>query len=166
MFFPGQNMDIMMAQTLVKCCDSFPLMAIPFFMLVGTLMSEGGLARKLVNVAEVLTGDRPGGLANAAILASMLFAAISGSGPATAAAIGGIMIPSMIKQGYDRSFSASLLASSSTIGPVIPPSIPMITYSACIGCSTVAMFAAGAVHPCLQEERLPGEQVLHLPRKD
>ena len=108
MFFPGQNMDIMMAQTLVKCCDSFPLMAIPFFMLVGTLMSEGGLARKLVNVAEVLTGDRPGGLANAAILASMLFAAISGSGPATAAAIGGIMIPSMIKQGYDRSFSASL----------------------------------------------------------
>lgn len=145
MFFPGQNMDIMMAQTLVKCCDSFPLMAIPFFMLVGTLMSEGGLARKLVNVAEVLTGDRPGGLANAAILASMLFAAISGSGPATAAAIGGIMIPSMIKQGYDRSFSASLLASSSTIGPVIPPSIPMITYSACIGCSTVAMFAAGVI---------------------
>lgn len=144
-FFPGQNMDIMMAQSLVKCCDSFPLMAIPFFMLVGTLMSEGGLAKKLVHVAETLTGNKAGGLANAGILASMLFAAISGSGPATAAAIGGIMIPSMIKQGYAPEYSASLLASGSTIGPVIPPSIPMITYSACIGCSTVAMFAGGVI---------------------
>lgn len=144
-FFPGQNMDIMMAQSLVKSCDNFSLLAIPFFMLVGTLMSEGGLAKKLVGVAEALTGDKPGGLANAAILASMLFAAISGSGPATAAAIGGIMIPSMIKQGYDKSYSASLLASGSTIGPVIPPSIPMITYSVAVGCSTVAMFAAGVI---------------------
>ncbi len=144
-FFPGQNMDIMMAQSMVKSCDSFALMAIPFFMLVGTLMSKTGIAQKLVRVAEVFTGDSAGGLGNAAMVASMLFAAISGSGPATAAAIGGIMIPAMVKQGYSREYSAALLASGSTIGPVIPPSIPMIMFAVTIGCSTTTLFMAGIV---------------------
>ena len=145
MYFPGQNMDIMMAQSMVKSCDSFALMAIPFFMLVGSLMTTTGLAQKLVRVAEVFTGDSAGGLGTAAMVASMLFAAISGSGPATAAAIGGIMIPAMVKQGYSKSYSAALLASGSTIGPVIPPSIPMIMFAVTIGCSTTTLFLAGVV---------------------
>lgn len=145
MYFPGQNMDVMMAQSMVKSCDSFALMAIPFFMLVGTLMTKTGIAKKLVNIAQAFTGDSAGGLGTAAILASMLFAAISGSGPATAAAIGGIMIPAMVEQGYDRAYSSALLASGSTIGPVIPPSIPMIMFAVTIGCSTTTLFMAGFV---------------------
>lgn len=144
-YFPGQSMDLMLAQSMVKSCDSFPLMAIPFFMLVGTLMTKGGLARKLVDVAEAFTGDSAGGLGTAAIVASMLFAAISGSGPATAAAIGGIMIPAMVQQGYGKEYSASLLAAGSTIGPVIPPSIPMIMFTVTVGCSTTTMFMAGVI---------------------
>ena len=81
-YFPGQMMDMMLAQSMVKSCDSFALMAIPFFMLVGTLMSTSGLAQKLVKVAESVTGDSAGGLGTSAMIASMLFAAISGSGPA------------------------------------------------------------------------------------
>lgn len=144
-YFPGQAMDFMLAQSMVKSCDSFALMAIPFFMLVGTLMSKTGLAQKLVRVAEVFTGDSAGGLGTAAMVASMLFAAISGSGPATAAAIGGIMIPAMVKQGYGKEYSCALLASGSTIGPIIPPSIPMIMYAVTIGCSTTTLFMAGIV---------------------
>ncbi len=144
-YFPGQMMDMMLAQSMVKSCDSFALMAIPFFMLVGSLMSTTGLAQKLVKVAESVTGDSAGGLGTSAMIASMLFAAISGSGPATAAAIGGIMIPAMMKQGYSAEYSASLLASGSTIGPVIPPSIPMIMFAVTIGCSTTTLFMAGVV---------------------
>lgn len=91
----GGNMIQMLAQSMVTSMDSFSLMAIPFFMLVGSLMEYGGIAKKLVDVAEMMTGNMPGGLGMAAIVASMFFAAISGSGPATAAAIGGIMIGAM-----------------------------------------------------------------------
>ena len=91
-------------------------------------MERGGIAKKLVDVAEMLTGTMPGGLGMAAIVASMFFAAISGSGPATAAAIGGIMIGAMTAQGYSKGYSGALIAAGSTIGPVIPPSIPMIMY--------------------------------------
>ena len=117
-YFPGQGMDLMLAQSMVKSCDSFPLMAIPFFMLVGTLMSKGGLAKKLVDIAEAFTGN---------------------------SAIGGIMIPAMVKQGYGKEYSASLLAAGSTIGPVIPPSIPMIMFAVTIGCSTTTLFMAGVI---------------------
>lgn len=144
-YFPGQMMDMMLAQSMVKSCDSFALMAIPFFMLVGSLMSTSGLAQKLVKVAESVTGDSAGGLGTSAMIASMLFAAISGSGPATAAAIGGIMIPAMMKQGYGAEYSATLLASGSTIGPVIPPSIPMIMFAVTIGCSTTTLFMGGVI---------------------
>lgn len=145
MYFPGQALDNMLAQSMVKSCDSFPLMAIPFFMLVGTLMSKTGLAQKLVDVAKIFTGDSAGGLGTAAIIASMLFAAISGSGPATAAAIGGIMIPAMLEQGYGKTHTAALLGSGSTIGPVIPPSIPMIMFGVTIGCSTTTLFMGGVI---------------------
>lgn len=126
-FNAGSNMTQMLAQSTVTSIDSFSLMAIPFFMLVGSLMERGGIAKKLVDVAEMMTGTMPGGLGMAAIVASMFFAAISGSGPATAAAIGGIMIGAMTAQGYSKGYSGALIAAGSTIGPVIPPSIPMIT---------------------------------------
>ena len=144
-FFAGSGMETMLAQSIVTSCDSFPLMAIPFFMLVGTLMSKTGIAGKLVAVAEAVTGDSPGGLGNAAIIACMLFAAISGSGPATAAAIGGLMIPAMVEQGYPSKYAGALVASGSTIGPVIPPSIPLIMYAVTVGVSTSTLFTAGFI---------------------
>lgn len=143
--YPSQPMVINLAQAMLTSADSFPLMAIPFFMLVGTLMEKTGIARKLVEVAEVLTGAMPGGLGMAAVVASIFFAAISGSGPATAAAIGGIMLPAMAQQGYKKSYSVSLIGGASTIGPVIPPSIPMIMYGVTIGVSVTKMFTAGFV---------------------
>ena len=141
----GGNMIQMLAQSTVTSMDSFSLMAIPFFMLVGSLMEHGGIAKKLVNVAEMLTGAMPGGLGMAAIVASIFFAAISGSGPATAAAIGGIMIGAMTAQGYSKGYSGALIAAGSTIGPVIPPSIPMIMYGVTIGVSVSYMFIAGII---------------------
>lgn len=143
--FPSQPMINNLAQAMLTSADSFPLMAIPFFMLVGTLMEKTGIARKLVEVAEVLTGNMPGGLGMAAVVASMFFAAISGSGPATAAAIGGIMLPAMAAQGYSKSYSVGLISGASTIGPVIPPSIPMIMYGVTVGVSVTQMFTAGFV---------------------
>ena len=141
----GGNMIQMLAQSMVTSMDSFSLMAIPFFMLVGSLMEYGGIAKKLVDVAEMMTGNMPGGLGMAAIVASMFFAAISGSGPATAAAIGGIMIGAMVSQGYSKGYSGALIAAGSTIGPVIPPSIPMIMYGVTIGVSVSYMFIAGII---------------------
>ncbi|GHS87935.1 hypothetical protein AGMMS49957_08670 [Synergistales bacterium] len=142
-FFPSNPVDYMLAQSIVSSIDSFPLMAIPFFMLVGSLMERTGLAGKLIDAAEAITGDTPGGLASAGIVACMFFAAISGSGPATAAAIGGLIIPAMIAQGYSRPYSGALIAGASIIGPVIPPSILMIMYSVTIGTSVTTMFTAG-----------------------
>lgn len=102
----GGNMIQMLAQSMVTSMDSFSLMAIPFFMLVGSLMEYGGIAKKLVDVAEMMTGNMPGGLGMAAIVASMFFAAISGSGPATAAAIGGIMIGAMYPRVTPKAIAA------------------------------------------------------------
>ena len=141
----GSNMISMLAQSMVSSVDSFSLLAVPFFMLVGSLMERGGIAKKLVDLASVLTGDMSGGLGMAAIVASMFFAAISGSGPATAAAIGGIMIGAMKAQGYSKEYSGGVIAAASTIGPVIPPSIPMIMYGVTIGVSVSYLFIAGIV---------------------
>ena len=143
--FPSLPMSNNLAQAMITSADSFPLMAIPFFMLVGTLMEKTGIAKRLVNLASILTGDTPGGLGMAAIVASMFFAAISGSGPATAAAIGGIMLPSMIAQGYSRSYSVGIVSGASIIGPIIPPSILMIMYGVTVGVSVTKMFTAGFV---------------------
>jgi C4-dicarboxylate transporter DctM subunit len=141
----GSLMVQMLAQAEVTSMDSFSLMAIPFFMLVGSLMERGGIAEKLVNVAKMLTGSMPGGLGMAAIVASMFFAAISGSGPATAAAIGGIMVSAMVEQGYSKGYTGAVIAAGSTIGPVIPPSIPMIMYGVTIGVSVSYMFIGGII---------------------
>ena len=143
--FPNMPMANNLAQAMITSADSFPLMAIPFFMLVGTLMEKTGIARRLVDIASILTGDTPGGLGMAAIVASMFFAAISGSGPATAAAIGGIMLPAMIEQKYSRSYSVGIVSGASIIGPIIPPSIPMIMYGVTVGVSVTKMFTAGFI---------------------
>jgi C4-dicarboxylate transporter DctM subunit len=144
-FYPGTPVDLMLAQSMVASLDSFALMAIPYFMLVGTLMESTGLAEKLINLAKYITGDSHGGLAGAGIVACMFFAAISGSGPATAAAIGALMIPALLEQGYSREYSGAIIAGSSIIGPVIPPSILMIMYGVAVGVSVSTMFLAGFI---------------------
>lgn len=136
---------MVVAQKLFTATDSFPLMAIPFFMIAGALMERGGISRRLINFANALIGHLPGGLALVTVLASMFFAAISGSGPATVAAIGSIMIPGMVRQGYSIEFASATQATSGCIGVIIPPSIPMITYGVVTGASIGGLFMAGFI---------------------
>ena len=136
-FYPGRGMDTMLAQATVTSIDSFSLLAVPFFMLVGSLMERGGIAQKLIDVANMITGKRHGGLASAAVVASMFFAAISGSGPATAAAIGGIMCGAMQAQGYSKGYSGAIIAAGSTIGPRSQRSMASKSTSACLAANTV-----------------------------
>jgi C4-dicarboxylate transporter DctM subunit len=135
MFFVGQRM--------VVTADSFTLLALPFFILAGTLMSHGGIAKKLTDLAEAVAGDFPGGLGIAAIVACMFFGAVSGSGPATVAAIGTIILPAMISRGYGVGFSGGLVACAGGIGVLIPPSVPMIVYGVNSGVSITDLFIAG-----------------------
>jgi len=132
------------AQRMATGIDSFTLLAIPFFILSGQLMNKGGIAKRLISFAKVIVGRFHGGLAFVNILACMLFGAISGSAVAAAAAIGGFMIPLMIKEGYNREFSAAINITSSTTGLLIPPSNVLIVYSlASGGASIAALFLAG-----------------------
>lgn len=132
------------AQRMATGLDSFALLAIPFFILSGQFMNQGGIARRLIEFAKVLVGWLPGGLAFVNILAAMLFGAISGSAVAAAAAIGGFMVPNMEKEGYDKAFSAAVNITSSTTGMIIPPSNILIVYSlASGGVSIAALFIAG-----------------------
>ena len=135
----------MLPQAMVSTIDSFPLMAIPFFMLIGTLMAKTGLSKEIIGVAEAVTGAAPGGLGSAAIVACMIFASISGSGPAVVAALGSILVPAMLDRGYGAAYSGALCAAGATIGPVIPPSIPMIVYGVTGGVSVIAMFTGGFI---------------------
>lgn len=134
-----------LAKELVTSVDSFPLMAVPFFILAGEIMGRGGISERLFNVANALVGNRTGGFAIATIITCMFFAAISGSGPATVAAIGGIMIPAMVKQGYDKKFAAAVVAAAGSIGVIIPPSIPMVIYGVTGNTSIGDLFIAGIV---------------------
>lgn len=125
--------------------NSYVLMAIPLFMIAGELMSECGLIDDLLDAAKLIVGRVPGGLACTNIVGSMLFAGISGSAVADTAAIGGALIPAMVKEGYDEDYSVAVTASSSVIGPIIPPSIPMVLYGSLMGISVGAMFAGGMI---------------------
>lgn len=138
---PGIGLG-MLAQTLTTANDSFPIMAIPFFILAGLVMGRGGISRRLFELANSLFGHVPGGVGIAAVLTAMLFSAISGSGPATVAAVGGIMIPEMVKLGYSHRFAAALIASAGTIGIVIPPSIPLVIFGVVTGASIGDLFLA------------------------
>jgi C4-dicarboxylate transporter DctM subunit len=134
---------IVVGQKLFASMDSFPLMAIPFFMIAGNLMEKGGISKRLIAFANSIVGSLSGGLALVTVLASMFFAAISGSSPATVAAIGSIMIPAMVKQGYSKEFATATQASSGYIGVIIPPSIPMVTFGVVTGTSIGKLFMAG-----------------------
>ncbi|HCX61860.1 MAG TPA: C4-dicarboxylate ABC transporter permease [Clostridiales bacterium] len=143
--YSGDLLVSYLSQSLVTATDSFPLMAIPFFILAGDLMGKGGISKRLIDVASVFVGRHTGGLAIVTIIVCMFFAAISGSGPATVAAIGGIMIPAMINKGYDKNFSSGLNATAGSIGVIIPPSIPMVMYGVSTSVSISTMFLAGFV---------------------
>lgn len=132
-------------QRFFTAVDSFPLIAIPFFMLAGELMMVGTMAQRITNVAFACVGWLRGGLAQVSTLASMFFAGISGSGAADTAAVGKMLIPAMEKKGYDKGFAASTVATAGTIAVVIPPSIPMIVYGVTAGVSIGALFTAGIV---------------------
>ena len=140
------NIDpIMIAQKAFTGLDSFTLLAIPFFMLAGNLMALGGIARRIVNLADAVVGKITGGLGIATILGCMFFAAISGSGPATVSAMGSIMIPDMEKRGYNKGFATGLTAVAGTIGVIIPPSIPFVIYGVASGTSVGDLFKAGFI---------------------
>lgn len=130
-------------QQLFNGLDNFVLLGVPFFILAGNIMAEGAISTRLVNVMKLCVGRFTGGLAIASILACMFFAAISGSSPATVIAIGSIMMPALIKEGYGERFSMGLLTSSGSLGILIPPSIPMILYALVMNVSVAEMFMAG-----------------------
>ena len=134
-----------MAQGLTTAMDSFPLMAAPFFILAGEIMSRGGISPRLMKVADLMFGRFTGGLALVTVVACMFFAAISGTGSATVAAIGCIMVPEMLKKGYDKGFASGLIASSGSIGAMIPPSVTMVIYCVTSGVSITALFLAGVI---------------------
>ncbi|MEA4992785.1 MAG: TRAP transporter large permease [Oscillibacter sp.] len=136
---------IMVAQKAFTGLDSFTLIAIPFFMLAGNLMALGGIARRIVNMADAAVGKFTGGLGMATIIGCMFFAAISGSGPATVTAMGSIMLPEMEKRGYDKGFATGLTATAGTIGVIIPPSIPFVIYGVASGTSVGDLFKAGFI---------------------
>ena len=134
-----------LVQNLTTSIDSFPLMAIPFFILAGDLMGKGGISKRLLNVGNTIFGRYTGGLGIVTIVSCMFFAAISGSGPATVAAIGGLVIPEMIRKKYSVGFSTSLSATAGSIGVMIPPSIPMVIYGVSGGVSITTLFIAGFI---------------------
>jgi len=143
--FTGQLTPGFIAQNMVTGCDSFPTMAIPFFIFAGELMGGGGISKRLLNLASVFFGRISGGLAIVTVVVCMFFAAISGSGPATVAAVGGMVVPTMLEKGYDKKFVLALIAAAGSIGVIIPPSIPMVIYAVTTNSSVSSLFLAGFV---------------------
>ncbi|PHP67162.1 ABC transporter permease [Zhengella mangrovi] len=142
----GQERDMaLLYRNLYNGMDSFPLMALPFFMLAGELMNRGGITGRLVDFSQALMGHLRGGLAHVNILSSILFAGLSGSAVADTSALGSTLIPAMERNGYTRKFAAAVTAASSVIGPIIPPSGIMIIYAYVMGESVAALFLAGIV---------------------
>jgi TRAP-type transport system large permease protein len=134
-----------LAQNLINGADSFPLLAVPFFMLAGEIMNVGGLSRRIVGFALALVGHIKGGLGYVAILAACLLAALSGSAVADAAALSALLLPMMVRAGHDKSRSAGLIAASGIIGPVIPPSIGFVIFGVAGNVSISKLFLAGIV---------------------
>lgn len=134
-----------LAQSFVIGCDSVPLLAIPFFMLAGEIMNEGGISKRIVNWANALLGHFRGGLGYVGVLASMIFAGVSGSAVADTSAVGSILLPMMQDTGYDKDKSTALIASAGCIGPIIPPSTQMIIYGVMAEVSVSSLFMGGVV---------------------
>lgn len=157
-----------MAQIINNCfsgANSTPILAVPLFILGGILMAEGGISRRLFDLFAVFAGKRRGGIPCAVILTCLFYGAVSGSGPATTAAVGSMCIPLMTELGYDRRWSAGLIAVAGGLGVVIPPSIPFVLYSLATGVSTGALFLAGIVPGVLIALFLMGYAVLYCARK-
>ena len=134
---------LVLPQQLFNALDNSILLSIPFFIVAGGIMTEGSMARRLIAVINAFVGPYPGGLAVATTIGCLFFAALSGSSPATVVAIGSIMIPALIKAGYDERFSIGLVSSAGSLGIVIPPSIPMILYCMVMNVSVAELFMAG-----------------------
>ncbi|MBI5578517.1 MAG: TRAP transporter large permease [Deltaproteobacteria bacterium] len=145
--FPAGVQISALGQTIIQLLfagvDSFDLLAVPLFMLAGSIMETGGISRQLIDFSDSLVGWVPGGLACAVIVASMFFAGISGSAAADTAALGAIAIPAMIRQGYPPAFAAALVAAGGSIGVIIPPSIPMVIFGFLTNVSIAKLFAGG-----------------------
>lgn len=144
-YIEGNVSIIVIIQRMFNSVDSFPLMAIPFFILAGKLMESGGISKRLIHLANVIFGRVRGGLGIVSIIACAFFAAISGSAAATTAAVGALMIPAMVNKGYDKSFSTAIQAAGGTIGVMIPPSVPLVLYGVAAGVSVGDLFIAGIV---------------------
>lgn len=136
---------LVVVQRMFTGVDSIPLIAVLLFTLAGALMQRGGISQRLIRFADVLVGHLPSGMAMVTIVACMFFAAITGSAIAATAAIGGIMIPVMNEKGYDKGFTCSLMATGGSIGPIIPPSIPLLVYGVLANCSVAKLFVGGLV---------------------
>lgn len=142
---------LVVVQNMFTGIDSFPLIAVMLFILSGNLMIKGGMSKRLVDFADALIGHFPSGLAMVSILSCMFFAAITGSAIAATAAIGGIMIPLMIEKGYEKEYCAPLLACGGSIGPIIPPSIPLLLYGVIANVSVAKLFLGGFIPEYLWE---------------
>ncbi|MBN2296034.1 MAG: TRAP transporter large permease [Pirellulales bacterium] len=136
---------VVLAQMTLSGADSFILLAVPFFIFAGELMNAGGITRRLVAFAEALVGSLRGGLAYVVVLVNMIMAGVSGAAIADAAAVGSVMIPSMVRRGYRPGFAGAVNAAAATIGPVVPPSVGFIIYASLTGQSVGRLFLAGAI---------------------
>lgn len=136
---------LVIPQAMASAFESFPLMAIPLFMLAGQLMNSGGITDRIFRFAKNLVGHIPGGLGHVNVMASMIFAGMSGSAVADSAGVGAIEIKAMVEDGFDPDFSSAITAASSTIGPIIPPSIPAVLYGSMAGVSVGKLFVGGVI---------------------
>jgi len=136
---------LVIPSNMIGMLDSYGFLAIPFFFLAGDLMNTGGITKRLVDFAAALVGHIKGGLSHVAIIANMIMAGVSGSAVADASATGSVLIPAMKKDGYPAEYSAAVVAAAATIGPIVPPSIPMVIYGLLVNVSIGKLFLAGAV---------------------
>ena len=141
----GSWSPALVVQTVFRGIDNFPLMAIPFFLLAGEIMNTGGIARRIILVAKAMFGCVRGGLGYVTVVASMIISGVSGSAVADASAIGSILYPVMKKEGYDTEMSGALFAAAATIGPIIPPSIPMVIFGVIANVSIIRLFIGGII---------------------
>lgn len=143
----SNNVDLLsnVPRSIFSGVNSFTLLAVPLFILAGEIMARGGISQRLINFSKLLVGRIPGGLALVVIISSVFFAALTGTAIAAAAAIGGMLIPTMLREGYDKGFTTSLIATASTIGPIIPPSIVLILYGVIASVSISDLFIAGFI---------------------
>lgn len=164
-YFFGPIDPVIVPMRMFSGINNFALMAIPFFILAAELMRIGGLSERLVDLAKVLVGWLPGGLAAAAVISCLLFGSISGSSPATVVAIGSIMFPALVAAGYEKRFAIGLLATAGTLGPIVPPSIALIIYGAVTGTSVGQLFAAGILPAILISVLLVGYCMIYAARR-